>query len=396
MVMLVDAVPLPAVPSCERLPARVVYLTNFISPHVAPLLRELAERVDSLTILVSTPMEGDRQWRPDWDGLDVRVQQTISLPNFSRHRLGFRLSNYRHLPLDTFRQLRRLRPDVIFSSEMGFRSLLSAAYARAWRRTPLVLGCSLSEHTEQGLSWWKRIVRRGLLGCADQVVTSGTSGLRYLESLGVPRERLSLYPYVAPPRFHAERRNPEDCGPIRKLLYVGQLNARKGILAFVEQLGAWLQSRPQVELELALAGEGEQRGALEALALPPNLRLTLLGNRQAAELVEWYAQADLFVFPTLADEWGLVVDEAMWLGTPVLGSVLAQSVSDLVREGETGWRYDPLQPGDLERALARVFECPLPQLRTMRQNAYETVRERTPAFAAQRFIEAARAALAHA
>jgi glycosyltransferase involved in cell wall biosynthesis len=246
------------------------------------------------------------------------------------------------------------------------------------------------------LSWWKRILRRGLLRCADHVVTSGTSGLRYLESLGAPRERLSLYPYVAPPRFHAGRRDPESCGPIRKLLYVGQLNARKGVLAFVEQLGTWLRSRPQLELELALAGEGEQRGALEGLTLPPNLRLTLLGNRQAAELVEWYAQADLFVFPTLADEWGLVVDEAMWLGAPVLGSVFAQSVTDLVREGETGWRYDPLQSGDLERALARVFECPVPQLRAMRQNAFEAVRERTPAFAAQCFIEAARAALARA
>src|SRR5690348_2760932 len=142
--------PLPTLVS-GRLPARVAYLTNFISPYVAPLLREIANRVTSLTVLISTPMERDRHWNADWDGLDVRVQKAISLPNWGRHRLGFRLSNYWHLPVDTLWQLASLRPDVIFTSEMGLRSILSTVYARWSGHTAVVIGCGLSEHTEQGV-----------------------------------------------------------------------------------------------------------------------------------------------------------------------------------------------------------------------------------------------------
>ena len=49
----------------------------------------------------------------------------------------------------------------------------------------------------------------------------------------------------------------------------------------------------------------------------------------------------VLVFPTLADEWGLVVNEALAAGVPVLGSLYSQAVEELVRDGENGWTFRP-------------------------------------------------------
>ncbi len=70
---------------------------------------------------------------------------------------------------------------------------------------------------------------------------------------------------------------------------------------------------------------------------------------------EIYAAADLLVFPSLGDAWGLVVNEAQTAGLPVVCSELAGCVEDLVEPGRTGWRFDPTDPA----AASRVLEASL-------------------------------------
>jgi glycosyltransferase involved in cell wall biosynthesis/peptidoglycan/xylan/chitin deacetylase (PgdA/CDA1 family) len=378
-----------------KLPLRVAYLTNFVSPHVAPVLREIASRVEALTVFVSTQMEADRTWHPDWQDLDVRVQRTVTLGNPKRHALGFRLSNYIHFPWDTLLQLAALRPDVIVTSEMGGRTIFSTLYARLLRRTALVHDCSLSEHTEQGVGWLKTWIRRRLARQADHLVSSGSSGIRYLQSLGVPESRVSLFPNAALPLFHAGGIRPAS-ERIRRILCVGQLIERKGVSRCVDGLAKWLEKHPDRSLELWLAGDGPERERLIRRALPTNLQIIFLGNVSAEKLRPVYEQVDLFALPTLADEWGLVTDEALWSGLPVLGSIYAQSVLDLIEPGTNGWSYDPLQPEDLERALTQALETPRERLSLMRKAARASISQRTPAFAADCFLQAVQAACGRA
>ena len=61
------------------------------------------------------------------------------------------------------------------------------------------------------------------------------------------------------------------------------------------------------------------------------------------------------LFPTLSDTWGLVVNEAMAMGLPVLGSVKSQAVTELIEDGVSGWWFDPTSPQDLERAVDRAL-----------------------------------------
>jgi glycosyltransferase involved in cell wall biosynthesis len=129
------------------------------------------------------------------------------------------------------------------------------------------------------------------------------------------------------------------------------------------------------------------------LDLPPNLQIRLLGHCEPAQLQELYRDIPVALFPTLGDEWGLVVDEALGSGQLVLGSVHSQAVETLVRDGENGWQFDPERPETLAAALDRLAGASAEEIDAMRARARESVAARTPVESAEQFIAAVAAAL---
>lgn len=407
-------------PASERISGHVVLLTNFIPPYRVPVYTELARRVERLTILLSTPMESNRSWAPDWGQLDVRLQRTLTIHRPWRHAAGFCDTVRVHVPYDTLSQLRGLRPDVIISAELGFRSAVSALYATLARRTPLVLWATLSDHTEQGRGLGRRLLRSWLLPRADAVVVNGESGARYVERYGVERCRTLRVPYVALPGMFERLPDTRPPGAAHRLLYVGQLVERKGLVPFVAALSKWAADHPERAVVFDLAGSGPVEAELRSLVPPSNLTLNFLGERSYAQLVEAYAAAGILAFPTLADEWGLVVNEAMAAGLPVLGSRYSQAVEELcaecrlslrertsfrgakgdsgacVRPAEsdpTGWTFRPDVPHEMDAAIDRAMSSSVEELDAMRAAARAAVAPLTPQHAVDGLVEAIRAAM---
>jgi glycosyltransferase involved in cell wall biosynthesis len=377
----------------QAVSAHVVLLTNFVPPYRLPLFEALGDRVARLTVLVSTPVEANRTWAPDSGKLDVRVQRTISLRRRWRHPSGFSDRTQVHLPLDTVAQLRRLRPDVVISAELGARSLLSAIYCSA-ARTPLILWATLSERTEHGRGLVRRALRRWLARRAQRVITNGASGERYLRSLGLPEARIDRIPYVALPEFAQARTGPDQREGLRDLLFVGQVTKRKGLAPFIETLDGWARAHPDRELTLTVVGSGQEAPAIEAFATASNLAVRMRAEQDPSALPAILAGADAFVFPTLADEWGVVVNEALATGLPVLGSVHSQAVEELCEEGVTGWVFDPEVAGSTAAAIDRAMQTSHEDLARMRELARARVRALTPDWAADRIVATIRATLA--
>jgi len=375
------------------LAAQVVLLTNFVPPYRLPLYEALADRVARLTVLVSTPVEEGRSWRPDSGRLELRVQRTLSLRRSWRHPAGFSDAAFLHVPWDTLPQLRSLRPDVVISGELGFRSLFSAVY-RVLSGARLVLWATLSERSEQGRHPLRLLLRRFLLRHADRVIVNGASGARYVRSYGVPDHRIDVVPYVALPGFsEAARHSPAANDPVRHLLFVGQLTERKGLVPFLRALDAWARSHPSEEIALTIVGSGESQPLIEGFRPTGSLAIRLLGEQDPAALPAFFAQADALVFPTLADEWGLVVNEALAAGVPVLGSIHSQAVEELCHEGRTGWVFDPEDEASTRSAIDRALSTGADDLARMRELARERVRHLTPQWAADRLVETVLAAL---
>jgi len=152
-----------------------------------------------------------------------------------------------------------------------------------------------------------------------------------------------------------------DDGPIR-LLFVGRLVERKGVEYLVRALPLILEERPAV---ITVVGEGERRPSIEAAAREAGVedRVELTGYIPAERLESLYRSCDVFVLPAVVDEkgdtegLGVVLLEALLFERPVIASGVG-GIVDIVRDGETGWRVPPRDPGAIADAVLEAASDP--------------------------------------
>jgi glycosyltransferase involved in cell wall biosynthesis len=372
------------------LPARVVVLTNLIGPYRPAFFRELGQRCGDLQVLVSGGASKCAPPPAEWLGLPVRAQRSFCFELEWRHPHSFRELTAVHVPYDTIPRLLGCRPDVIVSGEFGMRTLQASMFRWVRRNTGLVIWATLSEVTEQGRGWVRHLLRRVLLRGADAVIVNGESGARYIRRFGIEEARIfvvpqttELEPFLGGP---VERRS----GCRHRFLFCGRLIELKGLLPFVEALAGWCLAHPSTPAELWVAGDGPVRAALSNSPLPANLTVRFLGHVSYDRLPDVYRECGILAFPTLADEWGLVVVEAMASALPVLGSTYSQAVEELVTDGLDGWLFRPDRPVEVRGALDRALGAPDGELDEMGMRARGRVRQMTPSSMAERMMDAVR------
>ena len=121
-----------------------------------------------------------------------------------------------------------------------------------------------------------------------------------------------------------------------RLLYVGRVAVEKNVEAFLDL---------DIDAEKVMVGDGPQRAELQARY--PDARW--LGYRKGQPLIDEYAAADAFVFPSRTDTFGLVMLEALACGTPVAAYPVTGPI-DVVQQGVTGWLDE-----DLEVAVGKAL-----------------------------------------
>jgi len=375
------------------LPLRVALLTNFIPPYFLPVLKALSKQVAELHLFVSTEMEDNRDWSHNWGELNVKLQKTVTLLCKRKHHLGFSSKYYLHFPYDTVLRLLKCQPDVVISAQLGLRTIQASLFRALRPRTGLVSWADLSEHTELGIGSAKQMLRRSLLRYSDAVLVNGESGARYVIGLNAPAGRVVRMPYVRDLKDLSVIPLSRGDSASRRLLYVGQLLEGKGLHLLLDALGRRQRLHPGESCELLIAGDGPKREELEHTAKSNLLNVRFLGSIPFCQLCTIYASAGIFVFPTLSDTWGVVVNEALAAGLPVLGSGFSQAVCELIRDGYNGWKLRPDRPQEFDAALEQALGSPTEILDEMRGAARSSVSGLTPEYAAERICTAVR--LAH-
>ncbi len=335
---------------------RLAVLTNVLSPYRVALYNELVRLVGEMAVFLSGA-EDNRSWQvPCPQAFATRKTSGIVVKRRRRAygRKDFDVG-YLHIPVGTVSDLAAYRPSAVLSTGMGARTLFAWLYCTA-TRTPLAVHWGGTLHTDRNVSRLKRCLRRSFFARVVRAwVSYGQTTTEYLLSLGVPKDRVfeatncvdnDLFSALAPPSLTVSPR------PV--LLYVGQFVPRKGLGEFLE--AASLIQRKGVQFSVVLVGRGLQEAELRAAAGRSRLRhLQFHPFTQPEELPGIYRSADVFVFPTLEDVWGLVVNEALLSGIPVLCSKHAGCARDLVPET---WQFEPLDiegsfVPKLEMAIAR-------------------------------------------
>ncbi len=202
----------------------------------------------------------------------------------------------------------------------------------------------------------------GYYGALDGFLAIGTLNREFYRAMGVPESKLFDFPYtvdndrfVAAALLTADERRAErarlgitDDRPI--VLYASKFTPRKhpDHLIQAQQI---LRSRG-LDFHLVLAGAGEMEGDLRALAAAnPDLSIHFPGFFNQSELPRLFGACDIFSLPAEAEPWGLIINEAMCAGLPIVASDEIGSVVDLVQSGVNGATH---RAGDIQGIAAAL------------------------------------------
>ncbi len=374
----------PARPRAAQL--RVALLTHSLTPHTLPVCEHISRCVGEFRAFFSAEVDRYHNFPRADTSFPVTVQRSFNRLQLPSRALGSWERRELHVPYDTYSQLRAYRPDCIISLESGVRTVLAALYRLRRPGVGLILWAPLSEHTEEQRTWARRVLRRWILQQVDAVFVNGAQGKAYLHTLGYRGEVVTTPYSIEEGPFRSDSYRPRP-GRFR-LLYAGRLVPLKGVAGFCTVLSQWCADHPSLAVELDIVGDGPDERLIRSLVLPANLTISITGSVAQEQLAEHLREADMLAFPTLWDEWGVIVNEAMIAGLPILGSTCGQAVVELVEEGVNGWRFDARDPASLGSALDRAFACSVEDLRTLSRQAKQKIAQISPEVIGARAVEA--------
>lgn len=227
-------------------------------------------------------------------------------------------------------------------------------------------------NTAKERSFLKRLRNRLLLPplvrAAGSVVIIGSSSREFWLKQGTPRRKMFLSPYSVDSgcwRKKADTFSPHR-DKIRKslglsseicIISVARLEKVKGFATLLEAASSLSKSGLSGRFKILLVGSGSQENVLRKMTRSLDLSgvIRFEGFRQQEELGRYYTAADVFVLPSKDEPWGLVTNEAMHFGLPIVASEAVVSGRDLVKNSISGFVVPKNSPQALASALGKLI-----------------------------------------
>jgi 1,2-diacylglycerol 3-alpha-glucosyltransferase len=262
----------------------------------------------------------------------------------------------------------------------------------------------------------KKYLKRQLAKCFESAVVGGTPHAKFFHSLGMKKGAVFMG-YDAVDNEYFIRQSDEArqrAAPAKArldlpdfyFLSLGRLVQKKNLEMLI--LAYHLLTQSHKSHSLVIVGSGELDSKLRALCNQLDLLVIdhttspvrnpsgsqgvhFYGFRQLQENPSFYAFASAFILPSTQEEWGLVVNEAMACGIPVLVSKKAGCAEDLVYHGENGFQFNPTSPRELAYYLKLLVKDPV-----LRERMGRRSREIIQNWSCHRFANSARSAIERA
>jgi glycosyltransferase involved in cell wall biosynthesis len=259
-----------------------------------------------------------------------------------------------------------------------------------------------SESTPHELSWRRSIAMplvKTMVSGADACVAVGTRSRQYLRQLGAREvDVLTAFSTVDIGHFkrvsaeaRPDRQQRKTALGIRRkhvLLYCGQFIERKGLRQLLDAFALVKAEYDDVALLLVGYGPLDLKAAAEERGLSD---VHILGHVEVTEMPMLYTLGDIFVLPSLEETWGLVLNEAMACGLPVIATDRVGASVDLIRDGENGFVVPAGDPASIARRSLCLLEDEALMARFSSSSA-----ERILCFTPERAADAFAAAIHHA
>lgn len=374
-------------------------LFHRVGPYHFARLRHSGQRMN-VTVVELSGVDETYAW-DDVSGADGFNRVTVFKNADSRSQSAGKVHERIRSVLD------RLQPGVVVVPGWSDSGALAALNWCISRRVPAVMMSETTawDFTRRPVREW---VKRGILRLCSSALVGGQAHSEYLVQLGMPAERVFLgYDAIDNEYFIREakairadalavrgRYNLPERYFLASARFVEQKNLHRLFQAYARyrQLCREAFKKPW---DLVLLGDGELQGALSVLRSSLGLTesIHLPGFKQYPELPVFYALAEAFVHVSVTEPWGLVVNEAMASGLPVLVSDRCGCARDLVRNGRNGFIFNPYDEEELAKRLLLVSELELEKRMAMGIAGQEIISQWGPERFADGLVEAIDAAM---
>jgi glycosyltransferase involved in cell wall biosynthesis len=354
---------------------RVAYLVSHPIQYQVPLLQRLAAHPEIALRVYYMTDQGARPSRDpefgvpvQWDTPLLEGYDWTLLPNRSWWPGSDHPLRFVHPSVAAV--LRRERYDALIVHGYAHVTEWLAFWGARRSGTPVLLRGESNRLGSRPL--WvtaaKRMALSGLLRRIQGALAIGTLNHEFYRAYGVPEHRIFFVPYaVDNARFRDEAEQWRSSRPALRaalglpvdrpvVLYVGKLIPRKRPLDLLEAYARVAADHPAA---LVFLGEGAERSRLEAAIAGHRLpHVAITGFVNLSGIGRYYAAADVVVLPSSHEPWGLVLNEAMCFGLPVIASDAVGAAPDLVHPGENGFVYPVGDVPALASALRRLLADP--------------------------------------
>lgn len=351
-------------------PYRLAILASHPIQYQAPLFRSLAAQRDIAVHVFFASRAGADSYRDKEFGVDVCWDSPILegypytfLPNVSRVAGPGRFTGLVN-PAVTRLSIRDF--DAVWIHGWAYATNWLAWASAAVGGLPVLLRGETNGLREP--VGWRRTVKHAVLGAMFSKIARflaiGSLNEKFYKSYGIRGDRIFLAPYTVDNEYFFERarcleaqrrelRQREGIPPdLPVLLYCGKLIAKKRPF---DLLRAFAIVGKKIRASLVFVGDGNLRPKLEEFATRNTLRVHFLGFRNQSELPKCYIMSDVVVLPSDYEPWGLVINEAMCFGLPVVASDKVGAAADLIRDGLNGFVYPVGSIPALAEVLTRVL-----------------------------------------
>jgi glycosyltransferase involved in cell wall biosynthesis len=363
----------------ERDALRVSFITDIMTPYIAPVFEALAVRCDLTVLFGSRTGSRAMAWPLTSSGFRHRVVGGLAIS-----RRADAADIYPNPAL--LAELARARPDVVISGGFSFPSLYAGAYCRA-SGARLLIQSDGTSHSEAGIGRGQQLTRSILARVANGAVANSGPAAQRLAELGF--QPVFEAPHSADIEGFLEvgRATVARDDETTRVVTVGRLLPAKGVDLLLAAVARARASGAKVALTVVGEGDDEPRlrGIAGALGVPD---VEWRGFVEPSELPAQLARADVFAFPTRGDTFGMALLEAAAAALPLVSSPYAGATRDLVEVGETGFVVDPHDTAAFADALVTLANDRALRSR-MGRAARALASRRTPATAADGYMRAA-------
>jgi len=360
---------------------RVVFLTDIPTPYMIEIMRALSLNADLLCMFCAASAGRGMNWN-----FESKLGFQHLVIGGMRIKRNADTTDY-YISPRIFWRLLRARPQAIISGGFSIPSVYAYLYCKLTGAKLIIYSDGTSAY-EKKFGRLQHAARKVLVPRASGFIAQSRPAADRFEELGAEGRRIFLAPHttnMAPLLTIGASRNWSERAELR-LLVVGRLIPRKGVGHLIRALAAMRPTRRPVSLTIVGSGpeEPELRALVQSLGVGG---VRFVGFVDQDRLPAHYAAADVFVFPTLDDPFGMVLLEAAATGLALVASEHAGATLDFIKDGESGFVFDPRNEHALAELIAKLADSP-DLTRDLGLAAYKLARLRTPERTAENYLSA--------